>query len=69
MIIEAEVSDAVTGTDTFRKEAGRQTFAALSELGVCERAGARDHAYFLAVKIHGPVQTSNGCKRHVHDLT
>jgi hypothetical protein len=49
MVVEAEIGNAVAGTDALGKKAGGEAFATLSELGVGERTGTRDYAGFLSV--------------------
>ena len=49
MIVEAEVRHPVAGLDAQGQQAGREAFAALAELPVCETAGAVDYPDFVAV--------------------
>src|SRR6185369_715220 len=66
MIVEAEIGDAVAGADSLGKQAGGETFATFSELGVGERAGAGDDSSFFSVKVNSTIQAPDGCEGHVH---
>ena len=62
IVVEAEKRNAVAALDTFGLEAGRQSFAALAELGVCIPVAPR-LCLPSSVKIHAPVEATDRSER------